>query len=198
MMKENKIRGILNAGGTTVATRMCSTWPTLTEACASTGNFDYIEFVAEYSPFTMLEMENLVRACELHDIGSIIKVDFPVSYTHLTKQVCVGIYGFQDAGQYQQELNVLMGRCARIQQIDTVVCGNGPVIVLTGTIHACEGLLMKQALQTMTAGYHFPVSYTHLKRRRSGGRRFRGLHAPDQVRAEKGPGSEPAGYRLRQ
>ena len=32
----------------------------ITEAAASTGNFDYIEFVAEYAPFDMLAMENLV------------------------------------------------------------------------------------------------------------------------------------------
>ena len=54
----------------------------------------------------------------------------------LTKQVCVGIYGFQDAGQYQQKLNVLMGRGTRIQQVDSVVCSDGPVIVLTGTMPA--------------------------------------------------------------
>ncbi len=112
MMKENKIRGILNAGGTTVATRMCSTWPTLTEACASTGNFDYIEFVAEYSPFTMLEMENLVRACELHGIGSIIKVDFQNRFYVAQRAMASGFQGilFTDhktAKEVEESLNAI-------------------------------------------------------------------------------------------
>lgn len=75
-MKENKLRKIIANGESSVATRIWSTWPTLTEACASTGNFDYIEFVAEYAPFDMIQMENLVRACELNHMSSMIKVDF--------------------------------------------------------------------------------------------------------------------------
>jgi len=51
-----------------------------------------------------------------------------------------------------------MGCGARIQQVDAVVCGDGPVIVLTGAIDACEGLLMKQALQSVTAGHHLQGS----------------------------------------
>lgn len=75
-MKENRLRGILNKGGSSVATRIWSTWPVMVEAAASTGNFDYIEFVAEYAPFDMLALENFVRACELNNISSMIKVDF--------------------------------------------------------------------------------------------------------------------------
>ncbi|MEA4933294.1 MAG: aldolase/citrate lyase family protein [Lawsonibacter sp.] len=47
----------------------------MVEACASTGNFDYIEFVAEYAPFTQYDLENLARACEVSGISSMIKVD---------------------------------------------------------------------------------------------------------------------------
>ncbi|HCR83879.1 MAG TPA: 2,4-dihydroxyhept-2-ene-1,7-dioic acid aldolase [Lachnospiraceae bacterium] len=74
-MKENKLRNMLVNGQATVGTRIWSTWPTLTEACASTGSFDYIEFVAEYAPYDLLGLENLARACELHNISSMIKVD---------------------------------------------------------------------------------------------------------------------------
>lgn len=72
---ENHIRSLLSAGKPTVATRIWSTWPTTVEAMAVTGNFDYFEFVAEYAPFTQQDLENLVRAAELHGIGSMIKVD---------------------------------------------------------------------------------------------------------------------------
>jgi len=72
---ENKIRSLLAAGRPTVATRLWSTWPTAVEAMAVTGNFDYFEFVAEYVPYSLADLENMVRAAELHGIGSMIKVD---------------------------------------------------------------------------------------------------------------------------
>ena len=52
MMKTNKLREILNNNQPSIATRILSAWPTITEAVASTGKFDYIEFVAEYAPFS--------------------------------------------------------------------------------------------------------------------------------------------------
>lgn len=75
-MKENKLRKILTEGGSSVATRIWSKWPTITEAAASTGCFDYMEFVAEYAPFSMDDLENLARAAELNEMSSMIKVDF--------------------------------------------------------------------------------------------------------------------------
>ena len=75
-MRDNQLRLMLNEGKPTVGTRIWSTWPVITETCASTGIFDYVEFVAEYSPFTQHDLEGLAIACELHGIGSMIKVDF--------------------------------------------------------------------------------------------------------------------------
>ena len=74
-MKTNKIRELLRNGSPTIATRIVSTWPTITEAIGSTGNFDYIEFVAEYAPFSQVDLENICRAAELHGMGTMIKVD---------------------------------------------------------------------------------------------------------------------------
>jgi len=51
-MKENKLRKLLSEGTPTVGTRIWSTWPTVVEAAASTGNLDYVEFVAEYVPYS--------------------------------------------------------------------------------------------------------------------------------------------------
>jgi 2-keto-3-deoxy-L-rhamnonate aldolase RhmA len=72
----NKFREILDNGGTTVATRIWSTWPTIAESAASTGSFDYLEFLAEYAPYTLADLENFARACELHNTSSMIKVDY--------------------------------------------------------------------------------------------------------------------------
>lgn len=75
-MKLNKIRETLDNNGTTVNTRIWSTWSTIVEAAASTGSFDYFEFLAEYAPFSLHDLENFVRTCELYNTGSMIKVDF--------------------------------------------------------------------------------------------------------------------------
>lgn len=75
-MKTNKLREILNAGKTSMATRVESVWPTIVEMIGSTGFYDYVEFVAEYGPYNIPDFENLCRAAELHNMGSMIKVDF--------------------------------------------------------------------------------------------------------------------------
>lgn len=75
-MKENIIRTIIQSGGVSTSTRVWSTWPFYTEAIGATGNFSYIEYVGEYSPYTTLDLENIARAAELHHMGSMMKVDF--------------------------------------------------------------------------------------------------------------------------
>ena len=75
MMHENKLRQILQDGKTSVSTRIWSTWPVITESLAAIQAFDYMEFVAEYAPFSQADLENMCRAAELYGMGSMIKVD---------------------------------------------------------------------------------------------------------------------------
>lgn len=75
-MKENLMRKKIDEGACMTSTRVWSTWPFYTEAIGATGNFDYIEYVGEYSPYTTLDLENIARAAELHGMGSMMKVDF--------------------------------------------------------------------------------------------------------------------------
>ncbi len=75
-MLNNLIRQKLDAGECTTTTRVWSTWPFYTEAIGATGNFTYIEYVGEYSPYSTLDLENIARAAELHNMGSMMKVDF--------------------------------------------------------------------------------------------------------------------------
>lgn len=75
-MNYNKVRKLLQEGQPTTATRMWSTWPFFTEMAGVSGNFDYIEFVGEYAPFSQMDLENIARAAELHDMGTMIKVDY--------------------------------------------------------------------------------------------------------------------------
>lgn len=75
MMNYNKIRKLLNEGRPSTATRLSSTWPFYTECVGVTGNFDYIEFLAEYAPFSQADLENIARAAELYDMATMIKLD---------------------------------------------------------------------------------------------------------------------------
>jgi 4-hydroxy-2-oxoheptanedioate aldolase len=74
-MRRNKLRELLNAGQPTIGTHIHTTWPSIVEALGHTGIYDYVEFVAEYGPFDLHDLDNLCRAAELHDMSSMIKVD---------------------------------------------------------------------------------------------------------------------------
>ena len=52
---------------------------------------------------------------------------------------------FHDAGQHQQELDVVMGGFAWVQQVNSVVRDNGPVVVLARAVYPCKGLFVEQA-----------------------------------------------------
>lgn len=75
-MKTNHLRYLLDNHLPSVSTRLWSTNPFFTEAVGSTHNYDYVEFLAEYAAFSQIDLENLARAAELHEMGSMIKVDF--------------------------------------------------------------------------------------------------------------------------
>src|ERR1700704_72874 len=74
-MRHNRLRELLTAGEPTIGTHLLSTWPTLVELVGQAGNYDYVEFTAEYSPFDMHDLDNLGRASELKDLGGMIKVE---------------------------------------------------------------------------------------------------------------------------
>ena len=75
-MKTNHLRHLLSAGLPSIGTRIENTWPVITEIVGSTGHYDYVEFVAEYAPFTQYDLENIARAAELSDMSTMIKLDF--------------------------------------------------------------------------------------------------------------------------
>jgi 2-keto-3-deoxy-L-rhamnonate aldolase RhmA len=75
-MRKNRLRQLLDAGLPSLGTHLLSTWPTVTELVGQTGQFDYIEFVAEYAPWTMHDLDNLGRAIELFpDFSGMIKIE---------------------------------------------------------------------------------------------------------------------------
>ena len=74
-MRANKLRQLLDNDQPSLATHIHSTWPSIVEAIGHTGVFDYVEFVAEYAPYDLYDLDNLCRAAELYDLGMMIKVD---------------------------------------------------------------------------------------------------------------------------
>ncbi len=75
-MKNNRLRELLNEGKPTVGTHVIIPWPRIVEVIGHTGAFDYIEYVGEYSTFTMEQLENFGRAIELFpNMSSMIKVE---------------------------------------------------------------------------------------------------------------------------
>ena len=80
-MRRNRLRELLTAGKPTIGTHLLSTWPTLVELVGQAGNYDYVEFTAEYSPFDMHDLDNLGRALELKDLAGMIKVE-QTQWTH--------------------------------------------------------------------------------------------------------------------
>src|SRR5215813_1275414 len=80
-MRHNRLRELLTAGKPTLGTHLLSSWPTLVELVGSAGNYDYIEFTAEYAPFHMHDLDNLGRALELKNLGGMIKIE-QTQYTH--------------------------------------------------------------------------------------------------------------------
>lgn len=74
-MRDNLLRERIEAGDVSVGTRMQTQWPGLLEIIGQTGQFDYVEFVAEYAPYDLRDLENMARAAELSNLSMMIKID---------------------------------------------------------------------------------------------------------------------------
>ena len=76
MLRRNRLRELLRDGKPSLGTHVLSVWPTITELVGQTGSWDYVEFVAEYTPWTMHDLDNLARAIELFpDFTGMIKIE---------------------------------------------------------------------------------------------------------------------------
>jgi 4-hydroxy-2-oxoheptanedioate aldolase len=74
-MRRNKFRELLDAGKPTICARVNTVWPDVVELIGHTGVYDYVEFAAEYAPFTLHDLDNFCRAAELYDLSTMIKLD---------------------------------------------------------------------------------------------------------------------------
>jgi 4-hydroxy-2-oxoheptanedioate aldolase len=75
-MKRNRLRELLNEGKPTLGIHVLSTWPGIIEVIGYSGAFDYIEYVGEYSSFSLEQMANFGRTIELFpDMSAMMKVE---------------------------------------------------------------------------------------------------------------------------
>src|SRR4051812_2253857 len=82
-MRPNRLRQLLKDGKPSLGTRVGSTWPTIWELVGRSQNFDYVEFLAEYSPYNLHDLDNIGRAIELFpDFTATIKME-RAAQTHL-------------------------------------------------------------------------------------------------------------------
>jgi 2-keto-3-deoxy-L-rhamnonate aldolase RhmA len=76
MMKKNKLHELIAAGKPTIGTHLFLVDPVMVEMVGHSGAFDYVEFVAEYTNYSYERLDDFCRAAELHELGSMIKVDW--------------------------------------------------------------------------------------------------------------------------
>ncbi|HZQ21628.1 MAG TPA: aldolase/citrate lyase family protein [Terriglobales bacterium] len=74
-MRPNKLRTLLKNDRPTIGTHLFASWGSAVEVVGHSGCFDYVEFVAQYAPFDLNALEDFCRAAELHQLGTMIKVD---------------------------------------------------------------------------------------------------------------------------
>jgi len=91
-MKKNRLRELLNEGKPTLGTHVISPWPGIVEVIGHSGAFDYIEYVGEYSPFSLEQMDNFGRAIELFpNMSSMMKVEEQTRGFIATRAIDAGI-----------------------------------------------------------------------------------------------------------
>jgi 2-keto-3-deoxy-L-rhamnonate aldolase RhmA len=76
MRKENILRRRLNEGKPTLGTHIVTPWPGMFEVVGNSGVFDYIEYVSEYSTWTLPLLDEIGRTMELFpDMAVMIKIE---------------------------------------------------------------------------------------------------------------------------
>lgn len=91
-MRENRLRTLINEGKPTFGTRVQSSWPTATEMVGRSGQFDYVEFLAEYAPYDLYALDNIGRAIELYpDFCGMIKMEQSAQWHVAIRAMSAGI-----------------------------------------------------------------------------------------------------------
>ncbi|MBW2091867.1 MAG: 2,4-dihydroxyhept-2-ene-1,7-dioic acid aldolase [Deltaproteobacteria bacterium] len=123
-MKRNRLRELLDEGKPTLGTHVITPWPGIVEVIGQSGAFDYIEYVGEYSPFSLELLDNLGRAIELFpEMSSMMKVEEQTKGFIATRAIDAGIQ------------NVLFTDCRSAEEVEECVRLVRPETPEAGGIH---------------------------------------------------------------
>lgn len=74
-MTRSSLRDRLESDSVSIGTRIQAPWPGFLEIIGQLDVFDYVEFLAEYAPYDLHDLDNMARAAELHHLPMMIKID---------------------------------------------------------------------------------------------------------------------------
>jgi 4-hydroxy-2-oxoheptanedioate aldolase len=91
MRKENILRKRLNEGKPTLGTHVITPWPGMFEVIGNSGIFDYIEYVSEYSTWTLPLFDEIGRTMELFpNMAIMIKTEEQARGMVVTRAIDAG------------------------------------------------------------------------------------------------------------
>jgi len=125
-MKRNRLRELLNEGKPTLGTHVITPWPGIVEVIGRSGTFDYIEYVGEYSPFSLEQLDNFGRTIELFpNMSSMMKVEEQARGFIATRAIDAGIQ------------NVLFADCRSAEAVRECIRLVRPETPKAGGTHGC-------------------------------------------------------------
>ena len=126
-MRRNRLRELLNEGKPTLGTHVIIPWPGIVEVIGYSGAFDYIEYVGEYSPFSLEQLDNFGRAIELFpNMSSMMKVEEQTRGFIATRAIDAGIQ------------NVLFTDCRSAEDVRECIRLVRPETPEAGGVHGCS------------------------------------------------------------
>jgi len=120
-MRPNRLRQLLKEGKPTLGTHLICPWPGLVEIVGQSGAFDYIEFVGEYAPWSLEQMDDWARAADLFpSMSSMMKVEEQAKGLVATRALDSGIQNllFTDVRSAAE-----VRECVRIVRAETPQAG---------------------------------------------------------------------------
>jgi len=143
-MKGNRLRKLLNEGKPTLGTHVITPWPGIVEIIGHSGVFDYIEYVGEYSPFSLEQLDNFGRTIELFpNMSSMMKVEEQSRGFIATRAIDAGIQ------------NVLFADCRSSEEVRECIRLVRPETPEAGGTHGCSmrrnvGYVLEVGLEAWT------------------------------------------------
>ncbi len=126
-MKRNRLRELLNEGKPTLGTHTLIPWPGIVEVIGHSGAFDYIEYVGEYAPFSLEQLDNYGRTLELFpNMSSMMKVEENGRGFIATRAIGAGIQ------------NVLFAGCRSAEEVKECIRLIRPETPEAGGTHGCS------------------------------------------------------------